>query len=239
MEPNSWDFLMMPRVPRNRLGEGVYHVINRGINRSTIFEDEADKKAFFDLLVEYRKRFAVRVLHWVIMGNHFHLVLEVVKARELSSFMAGLQRKYTAFHHRKRRHRGDDACGYLWQGRFKSPLVERGSHLFAVGRYVEKNPVRAKLAEKPWDYPWSSARDYAFGDTGVLTDASYNKDFLSLGATPEERGEAWRSYLLDPEAEREEPLFRGGRNPVGSEAFLSRLLLRNGRQTTAHAGARK
>jgi len=78
----------MPRVPRSRLGEGVYHVLNRGINRSIVFEDEEDKGAFLGLLVEYRKRFPLRVLHWVIMGNHFHLVLEILKAQDLTGFMS-------------------------------------------------------------------------------------------------------------------------------------------------------
>ena len=219
----------MLRIPRSRLGEGVFHVLNRGINRSAIFGEEGDKKAFFDLLVEYRRRFAVRVLHWVIMGNHFHLVLEVVKVRELSAFMAGLQRKYTAIHHRKRRERGDDACGYLWQGRFKSPLVERGRHLFAVGMYVERNPVRAGLVERPWTYRWSSARDYTFGEKGVLTDVSYNRDFLSLGATSEERAEAWRSYLMDFDAEKDEALFRGGRKRNRPRARLSESDFKEGR----------
>ena len=82
----------MPRVPRRLLGEGVYHVINRELNRVRLFEVSGGKDAFVGLLREYRERLPIRFLHWVVMGNHFHLVVEALKGRDRSAFLAGLQR---------------------------------------------------------------------------------------------------------------------------------------------------
>ena len=151
--------------------------------------------------------------------------------------MAGLQRKYTALHHRRRRERGEDACGYLWQGRFKSPLVERDSHLFSCGRYVERNPVRAGLVEVPWDYPWSSARACGLGLDDGLTEVESNGGYLSLSSNPEERQAGWRMFLCNSDAVDDEPVFRNGRVAVGSARFLSRITIRRGRQTCCRRGA--
>jgi putative transposase len=229
----------MPRIPRNSLGEGVYHVINRGINRAKVLENDEDRDGFVQLLKEYRERFPVRVLHWVVMGNHFHLVLDVRDSKVLTALMAGLQRKYTALHHRRRRERREDACGYLWQGRFKSPMVERDPHLLACGRYVERNPVRAGLAEIPWDYRWSSARAYALGWQDGITDTRANGMYLSLASEPDQRETAWRTFLSENDAVDDEALFRGGKAAVGSERFLKRITVRRGRQAYSRRGKRR
>ena len=83
----------MPRKPRNILGPGVYHVLNRGINRSNVFETEEDKDAFLELLKDYTGRLRVQVLHWVILSNHYHLVLNVDGPKALTRFVWGLQRR--------------------------------------------------------------------------------------------------------------------------------------------------
>jgi putative transposase len=226
----------MTRLPRSRLGEGVYHVLNRGINRSRIFGDYEDKLAFLELLKEYRAQKPIRILHWIIMDNHFHLVLEVGKIAELTAFMAGLQRSYTAHHHRRRRKRGENACGYLWQGRFKSPLIERESNLLCCGRYVERNAVRARIEKLPWDYRWSSARAYALGFKDKLTDIRFNQLYLTMGDTQEERQEAWKTFLMEQDAHKDESFFMGGKKPVGSLGFLERILSKDGRPTDSHRG---
>jgi putative transposase len=104
---------------------------------------------------------------------------------------------------------------------------------------VERNPVRAGISDTPWDYPWSSARAYAQGTDDGLTDVDFNGPYLTLGKSEEARQSAWREYLLDASAQDEEGLFRDGRNPVGRKAFVERILVREGRMTTAHRGAKK
>jgi len=128
----------VPRKPRSSLDPGVYHVLNRGINRMRILEREEDRACFCGLLKEYVARFRVRMLHWVVMSNHYHLVLDVDGPRQLTKFIWGLQRKYTAYRHRSRREAGQDSCGHLWQGRFKSGKNAIGSEEFEARVLLEK-----------------------------------------------------------------------------------------------------
>ena len=226
----------MPRKPRSLLGPGVYHVLNRGINRMHVFEAEDDKAAFLGLLKDYTGRQRVRVLHWVILSNHYHLVLDVDGPKTMTRFVWGLQRSYTASHHRRRREAGLDACGFLWQGRFKSTLVETDAYLLACGRYVERNPLRAGLVEIPWDYPWSSARVYALGLDDGLTSCDANDSYRSIGRNEDERAAMWREYLLDDAAKKEEALFQGGKSVIGSDPFKGRVLTRDGRPAYGKRG---
>ncbi len=77
----------MPRIPRRRLGHGVFHVINRGIDRRWIFNFDEDKQWFLEELVHQRKRFQINIYHWVIMSNHFHLAMESLKIDDLSAYI--------------------------------------------------------------------------------------------------------------------------------------------------------
>ena len=118
-------------------------------------------------------------------------------------------------------------------------MVERETHLFACGRYVERNPVRAGLVEVPWDYVWSSSRAYAIGEDDGLTDIAFNGPYLSLGKETKERQAEWRAYLTQTPPAQEEALFRGAHNSVGTGAFIAKLVERNGRLTSVHPGIRK
>jgi putative transposase len=114
----------MPRLPRRWqwTDAACYHLIDRGHNRETVFADDADRAHFLKLLARYRDRFGLRLYHYGLMGNHFHLVVQLPEARRLSALMAGLLRSYT--HHFHKRH---GFVGRLWQGRFKSPAIEMES----------------------------------------------------------------------------------------------------------------
>ena len=226
----------MGRKARSSLSPGVYHVLNRGINRIRILESDDDRTRFLDLLKEYAARFHVRILHWVVMSNHYHLVVDVDGPKDLTKFVWGLQRKYTARHHRVRREAGQDACGFLWQGRFKSVLVETRTSMLPLARYVERNPVRAGLADLPWDYAWSSACAYALGKDDGLTSCESNGEFLAMGRTEDERHEAWQKYLTAPDAAKDEPRFKAGVRAVGSDSFQARVLMEKGRPSYGHKG---
>ena len=114
--------IAMTRIPRRHLwtDAACYHILNRGHNRTTIFADEEDRLAFLNLLARYRKRYGFRLYHYCLMSNHFHLLVQLERPRQLSTFMAGLLRAYV--HHCHRRHQ---FVGHLWQGRFKSPVIQR------------------------------------------------------------------------------------------------------------------
>ena len=144
----------MPRVARIYQRALCYHVMNRGVNRQRIFSDDEDRVYFTRTVSEYKEICGARIYHWCWMGNHYHILVEVVH-ENLRGFAGGLQQAYAQYHHA--RHHGS---GVFWQGRFKSRPVEVGSYLASCGRYIERNPVRAGLTGTAWDYRWSSAGRY-------------------------------------------------------------------------------
>jgi putative transposase len=121
----------MTRIPRWRqwAESACYHLMNRGHNRDTIFRDDEDRGEFLRLLARYQKRFDFRLYHYCLMSNHFHLLVQLQDPRHLSPMMAGLLRAYV--HHCHRRH---SFVGHLWQGRFKSPAIQRDNYLLSCGR---------------------------------------------------------------------------------------------------------
>ncbi len=153
-----------------------------------MFADDADRHYFLKLLARYQRRFDLRLYHYCPMGNHFHLVLQLADARQLSRLMAGLLLAYVRYVQRR-----SGFVGHLWQGRFKSPAIEAETYLLSCGRYVERNPVEARLVEVPWEYAWSSARHYAGGTADPLLAA--NPWYEQLAATPARRQELWRAFL--------------------------------------------
>ena len=124
----------MPRIPRRRLGPGVFHVMNRGLDRRWIFNSDEDKQWFVEELVNQRKHFQVHIYHWVIMSNHFHLAIESLKIEDLSAYIGNVCERYTQNIHKK--HGG---IGLLWQGRYKSKVVQKEGYLNRLGRYIERN----------------------------------------------------------------------------------------------------
>jgi putative transposase len=136
----------MPRVPRRYqwASEACFHLMNRGHNRESIFADDEDRQAFLGLLGRYRSRFRLRLYHYCLMSNHFHVLVQMEDPAQVSPLMAGLLRAYV--HHCHRRH---GFVGHRWQGRFKSPAVQCSEYLLSCGRYIERNPVEPGLPAMP------------------------------------------------------------------------------------------
>jgi len=141
----------MGRPRRIAAGNVVYHVLNRANRRVKIFHKPRDYEAFVKILAEGVERIPCRVL--CLMPNHWHLVLWPRKDGDLSRFMAWVTNTHVK---RYRQHYHDKGGGHLYQGRYKSFPVQQDSHLLTVLRYVEANPLRAKLAERAGQWPWSS-----------------------------------------------------------------------------------
>ena len=222
----------MGRIPRWRLGHGVYHVINRSLDRKWTLQDDADKHRFMELLIRQRAKYDINVYNWAIMSNHFHLAIEVLRPEDMSAYVGKVCELYTRYHNKKY-----DGCGPLWQGRFKSILVQKNSYMSKLGRYIELNPVRAEMVGKAWDYPWSSARHYVGLDGDPLTDGDRNWFYESLGATAEARSERYQQYLtIENEAQKDAALFRSGDRIVGDEQFAANWALLAGRATARKTG---
>jgi len=147
----------MPR-PLRPIADGlVYHVINRGNNRQTVFSSEGDFTAFLKAITDLNERLQFDLYGYCIITNHIHLL---IRPREgsISRIVQSL-----LISHTQRFHRFHGSSGHVWQGRFKSPVIQDDDHLLAVLRYIEANPLRAKIVERAGDYPWSS---FAFHGEG-------------------------------------------------------------------------
>jgi putative transposase len=219
----------MPRTPRRRqwTEAACYHVMNRGHNRETVFADADDCRHFLQLLSRYRERFGLRLYHYCLMGNHFHLLLQVPEPARLSAFVAGLLRSYVHYFHRRYHF-----VGHLWQGRFKSPAVETETYLLSCGRHIERNPLAARLAGEPWQYPWSSCRAYALGEPDPLL--AENPWYQELAAKEAARRQRWREFLLaeDPR----EPVVCRDDWVLGGDAFQRATQALQGRPVPRRRG---
>jgi putative transposase len=143
----------MPRQARVAPGGLIYHVLNRGAGRQMLFEDDADYAAFLRAMDDVLRDDPIRVLGYCLMGNHWHLVLWPQRDGQLARFMQRLTithvRRWTEHRHRV-------GWGSVYQGRFKSFPVQDDAHLTTVLRYVERNPLRAKLVPRAESWRWSS-----------------------------------------------------------------------------------
>ena len=135
----------MPRAIRTDVGNYCYHVINRANARLPIFFKEEDYVLFEQVLEEAKEKYDMRILAYILMPNHFHLVLYPKNDGDLSKFMQWLTLTHTQRWHNQKMTRG---TGHLYQGRYKSFLIEEDNHLLSVIRYVERNALRANLVKK-------------------------------------------------------------------------------------------
>jgi putative transposase len=182
----------MARKPRFSPGGLAYHVMNRASVKIDLFDDAADYDAFERVLAEATKREAtMRVCAYCLMPNHFHLVLWPKVDGQLSRFMQWLTMTHTQRWHA---HHHSEGRGHLYQGRFKSFPIQENSHFLTVCRYVERNPLRANLAEKSEDWRWSSMYVRAKNPspmTGLLADwpVAMPRDWLNRVNAPQDEKE--------------------------------------------------
>ena len=144
----------MPRIARGLRENCIYHVLNRGNGKQKVFHKEQDYKAFVDLMKEAETHYSVKIFAYCLMPNHFHIILMPLKGEELSKWMQWLMTS-----HVRRYHKHYETSGHIWQGRFKSFIVQEDNYLLTVIRYVEGNPVRAGLVGSARDWLWSSHRE--------------------------------------------------------------------------------
>lgn len=208
----------------------IYHVFNRSNAREFIFRWAEDFTHFTELLKFYSRKFKLRIYHWVIMSNHYHLLLELDEPGLLSKIMAGLNRAYTHYHHKTYK-----SSGLLWQGRFKSQPVQKENYILTCGRYIERNPVAANIAgiSQASDYPYSSARFYCLGISDALTTS--DQLYLELGNNDFERQVKYKQFLQNFD-EEEEKLFANLETPAGNIEFIKRLVREDGRLVPRRVG---
>lgn len=141
----------MARLPRLTLAGYPHHVIQRGNNRQAIFTNVADNQHLLSLLEENAKKFEVDIHAYVLMTNHFHLLATPQSDKGLPLLMQAVGRSYVRYFNDRH-----TRTGSLWEGRYRSTLIETDRYLLACMAYIDLNPVRAGMVAEPLDYAWSS-----------------------------------------------------------------------------------
>jgi putative transposase len=231
----------MPRLKRVSAGGVIYHALNRANGRTTLFHDDGDYGAFERVLAEAVERFpGIRLLCYCLMPNHWHLVLWPRREGELSRFMRWLTLTHAQRRHAHRHRAGE---GHVYQGRFKSFPVKDDRHFLVAARYVERNPLRARLVRRAEQWPWCSLRRRrieggkkrrgASSTNGVSDRSTPAVPELHPWPVPEPKD--WVEQVNRPMSGAEERAMRDsiqrGR-PFGDERWQERTALRLGLQPT-------
>jgi putative transposase len=208
----------MGRPVRIEYAGALYHITSRGNERKKIFLDVEDRIRFMNLLREYHDRYGIRIHSYVLMDNHYHLILETPMGN-LLKVMHGINGGYTGYFNRKYKR-----VGHLFQGRYKAILVEKESYLVPLSRYVHLNPVRAGLARRPEGYRWSSYRGY-IGKEKEEDWMEYGWVLSQFAETRKRAGWKYKGYVEEGlKGELESPLKSVyGQVVLGGDDFIQRI----------------
>lgn len=195
----------MARLPRLTLPGYPHHVIQRGNNRQAIFESNGDRQFLLNLLAENAQKFDVAIHAYVLMNNHFHLLATPQTSDGLPQMMQAVGRRYVRLFNDSR-----GRSGTLWEGRYKSTLIQTDRYLLACMVYIDLNPVRAGISPSPEEHLWSSYGHYAglrvdplitphpliwqLGNTPFAREAAY-VDLVRHGITDQEKAALTQSVL--------------------------------------------
>lgn len=209
----------MARMARLYVPGCAQHVIQRGNDRAACFHQRNDYLRYLEYLQSAAELHAVAIHAYVLMTNHVHLLLTPDDAGACGRMMQSLGRRYVRYFNN-----AHGRTGTLWEGRYKSTLVDTDSYFFTVCRYIELNPVRAGIVQRPQDYPWSSYLWNAQGETCSLL--TPHPLYVNLGQDPEDRQRCYRAMFDQcmPEALIEE--LRRATNQAwafGGDSFMTAI----------------
>lgn len=200
----------MPRTARIVVPGIPHHVIQRGNRSEVVFFKEEDRRTYLKILTFFAKKYKVEIWSYCLMTNHLHLAAVPSRPESLAKMMGAVHKRYTALINIRNNWKGT-----LWQGRYLSyPMDER--YLYTCIKYIERNPVRAKIVKRAEDYPWSSARAHIFKwDDPVLS------SFFMIDQIKD-----WRAYLQEKESEEDLEKIRKNQSsghPLGNERFYNKI----------------
>ena len=178
----------MPRKKRESSPTGIYHWIVRGMNRKKLFYVHEDFQKFRELLLEYKALHKIEIYHYCFMSNHVHLLIWAKKIDHVSSFSHFVQRRYAYYYCEKYKRTGS-----AFQRRYRSIPIDREEYLLECGRYIERNPIKAKIVKRAEEYPYSSFKYYAFGEEDNLI--SESPAFEALSENIKQRREIYDDYV--------------------------------------------
>ncbi|TXL16339.1 transposase [Methylococcaceae bacterium HT4] len=224
----------MARLPRITPADVPVHLVQRGNNRQACYGSEEEQCAYAEWLKIYSKKYEIDIHAWVFMTNHVHLLCTPQQEGAIGRMMQSLGRSYVRyFNYQYQR------TGTLWEGRYKSCLVQAEQYLLEVYRYIELNPVRASMVTEPAEYSWSSYQINALGKSSDL--CTPHPEYLSLGKTEYDRLKSYRalfSHHVDDILLEE---IRSNTNKgmaIGSDYFKQQMTTLTGRRLVPEKGGR-
>ncbi len=211
----------MGRPLRIEFENAVYHITSRGNERKKIYRDDGDKEKFLELLEDYKNRYNFLIHCFVLMDNHYHLVIETLRPN-LIKIMHGLNSGYTGYFNKKYKR-----SGHLFQGRYKAIIVDKENYLLELSRYVHLNPLRAKIINKPQDYKWSSYGGY-IRKKEVNNLNNYNWLLSIFGNEEKKSRRQYKEFVEEGIAKKlENPVKRAVGNMIlGSKEFIDSILVK-------------
>ncbi|MDD3343152.1 MAG: transposase [Sulfurospirillaceae bacterium] len=198
----------MPRIARGESIGGIYHVINRGNMRMQVFDDAEDYAYFLKLLQDGLKREEVELHAYCLMPNHFHLLLMPLAVGSLSRLMQWVMTSHVRYYHRKNK-----TSGHIWQGRYKSFMVQQESYYLSLLRYIEANALRAKLVNEAEEWIYGSLWERTTQQRELL-----NNPLIALPVD-------WTLHVNTPLREEELTIVRNSVNrqsPLGELAWMEK-----------------
>jgi REP element-mobilizing transposase RayT len=174
----------MARPYRLQAENCLYHITSRGNNRSKIFLEDSDYKKFLEYIGKAKEKYNFYLCAYALLANHYHLLIETTQPN-LSKLMQYLNTAYTIYHNRKH-----DTCGHLFQGRYKSIVVDKDSYFLELTRYIHLNPVRAKVVTAPEEYRWSSYNEYIRKQGFWIIDKDHVSKYLDMDS------KTYRKFVL-------------------------------------------
>jgi putative transposase len=209
----------MPRRARLNIPGIPWHIIQRGNNRSRCFHAVDDYRRYLDALGEQATKYDCVVHAYVLMTNHVHLLLTPHQPDSAPLLMKHLGQRYVQKFNRRY-----GRTGTLWEGRYRSCLTDSAAYVLACYRYIERNPVRAGMVDRPEDYPWSSYRANGLGRADPLVTA--HDEYRRLGPNDEERRFHYRALFqsrVDSGFMAEIRYATNGNYALGSSLFRAKV----------------
>lgn len=218
----------MPRRPRVVLAHTPLHLIQRGNNRQICFAADEDYRFYLGWLHEFANKTGCKVHAYVLMTNHVHLLLSADRGEAVGELMKSIGQRYVLHFNRTY-----SRTGTLWEGRFRSCLIQAQDYLLACLRYIELNPVRAGMVKHPAEYPWSSYRAHAQGEDNTLL--TPHEVYLALGSSGPMRQAAYRELFhtaLEPALVEQIRDASNGNFALGNARFAAETAAALGRRVT-------
>lgn len=215
----------MPRIARGLADNQIYHIINRGNRRESVYHDKYDYERFLKLLFDSKEKYNIKIYAYCLMPNHFHLVIYTKYSESLSKAMHWISSSYVRYYNKRYK-----ISGHLWQGRYKSFIVQKESYLLTLLKYVEVNPKRAKIVKRCEDYKYSSA----YNRINNIEDELINIPPIDLPVN-------WDKYINDEESKIDIDYIRNSierQSPLGEELWQVNIAKKYGLESTLNSRGR-